>query len=411
MKRIIPLFAAAIMIFAAAFPVSALTKAEGYNAHDVEKLTAFLEQADAEGVKSGEKLSENYDPADPATWGRLSENEPCFTWTGDAEKRIRGIVVYQKDLVGELDVSGCEKLNSLSITGNSITAADASGCAALFELFADGCGLTELDITGCENLSWIRAAENRLTELDISDCPLLDYIHVSDNLLTELDVSNVPDLYFLSCVGNGLTELDITNCPKLQYLYAADNAIGELDLSHNPLIYRMTFGGNPIERLDLTGITQPDVIYCQGCPLKCIDLHTLVEFPVKAVYTEGNGVTDYAYSANTSSGSMTAVPDEGESFLGWFTPDGTLVSEYAYMPIQWNSPTVLIARFSGPAALRGDADLSGAIDTTDALLTLRCALRIDGAFVDMPQCDMDGSGTIDTTDALMVLRAALGIAA
>ena len=76
------------------------------------------------------------------------------------------------------------------------------------------------------------------------------------------------------------------------------------------------------------------------------------------------------------SGSMTAVPDEGESFLGWYTFEGEPVSESAYISINRSSPRILIARFSGAAAGPGDADLSGTIDTTDALFILRAALGI-----------------------------------
>ncbi|MBR3460618.1 MAG: hypothetical protein IKH21_07540, partial [Clostridia bacterium] len=65
----------AVLNVASALPVFALSEStaryptpEGYNDHDYQKLVAFLEQTDDEGVKNGEKLSENYDPNDPATW-------------------------------------------------------------------------------------------------------------------------------------------------------------------------------------------------------------------------------------------------------------------------------------------------------------------------------------------------------
>lgn len=58
----------------------------------------------------------------------------------------------------------------------------------------------------------------------------------------------------------------------------------------------------------------------------------------------------------------------------------------------------------------GDADGNGFVDTTDALMVLRCALGISGSGQAlMPVCDMDGNNAIDTTDALMILRIALGI--
>ena len=45
---------------------------EGYHANDFTKLSAFLETADADGIKNGEKLASEdypYDANDPSTWG------------------------------------------------------------------------------------------------------------------------------------------------------------------------------------------------------------------------------------------------------------------------------------------------------------------------------------------------------
>ena len=54
---------------------------EGYCELDYLKLYAFLEMADADGVKNGTKLNENYDPTDPTTWGTTNEEgESTITW-------------------------------------------------------------------------------------------------------------------------------------------------------------------------------------------------------------------------------------------------------------------------------------------------------------------------------------------
>ncbi len=408
MKRLLSAITAMLMLLAA-FSALAATRETTYNEHDLSKLAAFLEIADSSGRTNGWKLDPGYDPADPSTWGVDADGEPCFVWTGGAEKRIERISVRSKDLVGALDVSGCDALSGIFISDNDITGLNASGCAGLSEIYAGGCLIERMDLTGCAGLSYLFAYQNRLTALDLSDCTALYQLDVSDNLLTELDLTGLARLYSLSCVNNAITGLELSGCPGLAYLYATDNRISCIDLSANPRLYRVTLSRNPIEKLDLTGITEPDIVYCAECPLKCIDLHDCAAFPVKAAYTLGGGRCDYAYSDGMGSGSMTAVPDEGESFLGWYTFEGEPVSESAYISINRSSPRILIARFSGAAAGQGDADLSGTIDTTDALYALRCALGIERAFVDMPQCDMDGSAFIDTTDALRILRLALGI--
>ena len=66
---------------------------EGYCEQDYLKLCAFLEMADADGVKNGTKLNEDYDPTDPTTWGTTNEEgESTITWleatTGEGEDEV-----------------------------------------------------------------------------------------------------------------------------------------------------------------------------------------------------------------------------------------------------------------------------------------------------------------------------------
>ncbi|MBR5713782.1 MAG: hypothetical protein IKX58_03190, partial [Clostridia bacterium] len=90
----------AVLNVASALPVFALDESttryptpEGYNDHDYQKLVAFLEQTDDEGVKNGEKCSNTYDPNDPATWGTCYYGR-SFRWIeSDGEIRIQNIYV------------------------------------------------------------------------------------------------------------------------------------------------------------------------------------------------------------------------------------------------------------------------------------------------------------------------------
>ena len=128
----------AVLNVASALPVLALDESttryptpEGYNNHDYQKLVAFLEQTDDEGVKNGEKCSDNYDPNDPETWGTCYYGQR-FQWIElDGELRIQSIYVYSKRLCGTLDVSGCTALTYLECSDNNLTTLDVSGCTAL----------------------------------------------------------------------------------------------------------------------------------------------------------------------------------------------------------------------------------------------------------------------------------------
>ncbi|MBR5717668.1 MAG: leucine-rich repeat domain-containing protein, partial [Clostridia bacterium] len=153
----------AVLNVASALPVFALDESttryptpEGYNDNDYQKLVAFLEQTDEEGVKNGEKLSENYDPNDPTTWGTYYYGNQRFQWIeSDGELRIQRICVLGMGLCGALDVSGCTALEDLDCRYNNLTTLDVSGCTALEDLDCDGNNLTTLDVSGCTALTYV----------------------------------------------------------------------------------------------------------------------------------------------------------------------------------------------------------------------------------------------------------------
>ena len=144
----------AVLNVASALPVFALDESttryptpEGYNDHDYQKLVAFLEQTDDEGVKNGEKLSEDYDPIDPETWGTYWDGQR-FQWIESyGELRIQTIYVDWCGLCGTLDVSGCTALEELWCSGNNLTTLDVSNNTALQTLHCHFNNLTELDLS------------------------------------------------------------------------------------------------------------------------------------------------------------------------------------------------------------------------------------------------------------------------
>ena len=84
-KRLMAILIAAVFLMlsvCSALPAMAEKPAyrtpNGYNANDYQKLLAFFETTDENGVKNGEKLfhfygdAPVYDPEDPQTWGMIS---------------------------------------------------------------------------------------------------------------------------------------------------------------------------------------------------------------------------------------------------------------------------------------------------------------------------------------------------
>lgn len=204
-KRMIAAAAAALMLLTAIPSALARrgTAPSGFNAHDFAKLTAFLEQTDADGVKNGDKIAGDYSPSDPSTWGDV------IKW--DDAGRVCEIRTNfrQEPLAGPLDLSGCEGLTYLGCTYCELSRLDVSGCSALELIYCYGSKLEKIDVSGCGKLSYLNCSNNLIAELDISDCVKLETLACGVNRLTELDVSGLTRLSMLHCLNNPLVSINM----------------------------------------------------------------------------------------------------------------------------------------------------------------------------------------------------------
>ena len=388
MKRKLKVIAAILLVlimFISAMPMQLAAEAmtplttryatpHGYNDHDYQKMVAFFEQTDENGVRNGEKLSENYDPTDPGTWWKYDDGycRGNIEWTTVAgEYRLYEIFfggssnyAHPLELVGFLDVSGCTALTEVRCWSSGdiqLTGLDVSGCTALEELH-------------CVRLSYADYySYNGIVELNVSNCTALTDIYCSGNQLTELDVSTNAELYELDCSGNQLTELDVSVNTELGSLSCSGNQLTELDLSNNP-------------RIDI------DTISAEGSGFI-------------GVGTEWDENYDKWYC-------IKAVPVQGNSFSGWYAVDGTLLSTNIEINRNdFDGVNDFIAKFtaSTPGGV-GDVDGDGAVRVSDAVLIMRYALGLIEFTPEQILCgDVDGDGFVKVADAVMVIRIALGL--
>ena len=312
-------------------PTTRYATPDGYNDHDYQKMVAFFEQTDENGVRNGEKLSEDYDPTDPETWWEY-DGDYCrgiVEWTTVAgEYRLYNIFfggigndALPLELVGFLDVSGCTALAEVrcwSWGDIQLTGLDVSGCAALEVLDCDGNELTELDVSGCAALEALACRYNWLTELDVSGCTALTGLNCSGNQLTELDVSANTELYGLYCSENQLTELDISTNTELVRLDCSwnqlteldvsanaaledldcyENQLTELDVSANTGLRTLFCFGNQLTELDVSANTELEILNCSGNQLTELDVRENTE--LRRLWCSGNQLTELDVSANT----------------------------------------------------------------------------------------------------------------
>ena len=453
MKRKLKVIAAILLVlimFISAMPMQLAAEAmtplttryatpDGYNDHDYQKMVAFFEQTDENGVRNGEKLSENYDPTDPGTWWEADGSEIGVEWTvDDDEYRICEIRIGSSSLgmMGNLDVSGCTGLDRLDCSENQLTEINVSGCTALTDIDCSNNKLTELNVSTNTELYTLRCYGNQLTELDVSEntwlyelycfgnelvridisgCTDLDGLDCSENQLTELDLSGNTSLRWLYCSGNRITELDLTANSELEALRCSENQLTAIDVSANTSLTELHCSGNQLTELDLSENTSVYRLECEDNYITFMDL-TNNCIDIDTVSAEGPGFIgvktvipgEYLVPA------ISAVPAPGSTFCGWYATDGTLVSTEAELVIDREEcyyPYNFIARFtaSTPGGI-GDVDGDGVVRVSDAVLIMRCALGLIEFTPEQILCgDVDGDGVIKIADAVMVIRIALGL--
>ncbi|MBR5718946.1 MAG: hypothetical protein IKX16_08005 [Clostridia bacterium] len=426
-KRILAAIIAAVFAVlnvASALPVFALDESttryptpEGYNDHDYQKLVAFLEQTDDEGVKNGEKLSDNYDPNDPTTWGTYW-NGQRFQWIeSGGELRIQKIYVDYENLCGALDVNGCTALEHLSCINNNLTALDVSGCTALERLECSSNNLTSLDVSNNTALTSLGCSRNNLTSLDVSNNTALTSLGCSRNNLTSLDVSNNTALTYLFCSSNNLTELEVSNNTVLETLYCDDNNLTALDVSSNTAFTYLNCYNNNLTELDVSNNTALYGLYCHGNSLTELDLSHNSYLPLDCVKSEGNGTIGYCHYSYEYA--VIAVPNSGAEFIGWFNEAGELMVSVDecyfdgyYNAYGWDfsstTENTFIAKFTEAEPIPGDADGDGELTSDDVLMLMRAVMELEELTDEMlANCDMNGDGVVNFTDALIMLRMVL----
>lgn len=103
---------------------------EKLNEHDCGAVLSFLENADHSGRTNGVKLNPDYDPEDPGTWcyEYFGEVHPIAQWDEDGYLTDFTAFVSNMNLGGNIDLSGCERLEYAVIEDYNAGTVDLTGC-------------------------------------------------------------------------------------------------------------------------------------------------------------------------------------------------------------------------------------------------------------------------------------------
>lgn len=393
----------------------AWTVPQGYNANDYNKIAAFLELTDDAGVKNGTKLSPNYNPNLPSTWGVCYDPDyysdmPTFVWDQfDGEYRVRRILVYDKQLVGALDLSDFTELYYVNCSENEITNVELSGCTSLWTFDCYNNRLTQIDVSVCPMLHFFRCDGNQLADLDVSMNPGLVQLTCSNNMISNLDLSPNTDLEILDVSYNRLTNIDVSMLSRLNSLDVSGNDLHNgLDVSSNSLLMSLKCSYTGFDSIDLSANEELLGFYCIGNPITEFDFHANTVLMLNVLEAEGDGTV--GCELNGWYTKVYAAPNAGASFEGWYNAAGELISDRLEYEASELDGVHFTARFTSSAFIPGDADGNGSVSVADAILALRYVMGLVGEdALDMNASDVDGSDSVTMADAVSILRIGMGL--
>ena len=123
-------------------------------------------------------------------------------------------------------------LRTLSVAGNaSVDKLDISACTKLESIDVTGCSLTELANSFCPELRVLNAADNLIPSLDLSANKALTTVNVSGNPIKELDLKPLTNLRFLNISDTQISRVDLMYTYFLQTFEAASTLLEFVDFN------------------------------------------------------------------------------------------------------------------------------------------------------------------------------------
>ena len=118
--------------------------------------------------------------------------------------------------------------------------------------------------------------QGALNYIDVSNCDKLETLSVLFSQVSYVNVSNCPNLFVLNLENNMIYSIDISNNINLETFIIDDNLISSVDMTNNPNLKVVDIGDNPnIECVDLRNgnNTNINAFYSSNTPLlNCISV-------------------------------------------------------------------------------------------------------------------------------------------
>lgn len=186
----------------------------------------------------------------------------------DENPNMKGITLYNTDLVHFYDEYNFPSLTSLNLSNTSLWDVTFSPAhyPVLSTLKLDDIALTTLDVSGLTALTELSANNTNLTDLNVA----------ANTKLSSLSVKGV----------KGLKKLNLANNPLMRSLNVASTGIEELDVRHMSQLGSLTVDSLHLKKLDVSDLMYLTSLSADATDLSYLDF-TANYFNLRYLYLRG----------------------------------------------------------------------------------------------------------------------------
>lgn len=155
----------------------------------------------------------------------------------DGCSKLDQAFIYNTDLSGGFDLSGCDLLRNLVVQNcllaNTNFLNTLPNKTALQQLSLRLNNFTSASITNFTNLNIVNVSTNSsLASLDLTGCGNLTYLDANGSAISSLTLTGCVNLNYLNVSGNMLTSLNVSASIAYNYILAQNNSISSITIAN-----------------------------------------------------------------------------------------------------------------------------------------------------------------------------------
>ena len=267
-----------------------------------------------------------------------------------------------------LDLSGFGNLGNISYSGYSLDL-NLENCLNLYSIAVNGYNMNNLNIKGCSNLQNLSLESVKIPNLNLNEFKKITSVNIQNTSIKSLVAENLPELtgiFFRS--NNQLASLSLQGCSKLERLelsspdyWSPYSDLSSLNLMGCSSINYLKCNNSKLTELDVSDLLNLTVLICSGNELSDLNLKELNKLQVldcnnnKITVLDLNKATDLKH-INCSNNELTEFKVPENSYIVSLNVNNNPISEIDLPKVKVetltaNSTDISYIKLSGLKAL------------------------------------------------------------